>query len=160
MLTGERRSVRVRAMDAVEALGLHRQQFHDYLLEHPHAAIDVLTALGHRLYTTDRLLRQSAVPNVNKVSDETLTVGQRVADGFAATIGSWRFIIVQSIILVIWMAANVILSYTVEDYAWDKYPFILLNLALSFQAAYAGPIIMMSQNRSADKDRLAAEIDH
>src|SRR5262245_45678296 len=73
MLTGEKRSVRVRAVDAVETLGLHRKEFHNYLRTHPEASIDVLTALGRRLYTTDRLLRQSVVPNVNVVSDEKLT---------------------------------------------------------------------------------------
>ena len=70
--------------------------------------------------------------------------------------GSWPFIIVQSIILAIWISLNVI-GY-IEH--WDPYPFILLNLALSFQAAYAAPIIMMSQNRQAAKDRLMAEQDY
>jgi len=72
-----------------------------------------------------------------------LTVGQRIADTVAANMGSWRFIIVQSIILIIWIILNV----TAYVYQWDPYPFILLNLALSFQAAYAAPFIMMSQNR-------------
>ena len=70
--------------------------------------------------------------------------------------GSWPFIIVQSIILAIWISLNVI-GYMNH---WDPYPFILLNLALSFQAAYAAPIIMMSQNRQAAKDRLMAEQDY
>ena len=104
----------------------------------------------------DNLLRQSVSANPNEVMDERITVGQRVADGFAALIGSWRFIIVQSCILAIWIVLNLVAW--VEH--WDPYPFILLNLALSFQAAYAGPIIMMSQNRQSAKDRLVAEIDH
>jgi uncharacterized membrane protein len=85
-----------------------------------------------------------------------LTVGQRVADIVAASMGSWNFIIIQSIILLIWIALNV--TAFVEQ--WDPYPFILLNLALSFQAAYAAPFIMMSQNRQQDIDRQAAEHDH
>jgi uncharacterized membrane protein len=72
-----------------------------------------------------------------------LTVGQRIADTVAANMGSWRFIIIQSGILVIWIILNV----TAYVQQWDPYPFILLNLALSFQAAYAAPFIMMSQNR-------------
>ena len=81
------------------------------------------------------------------------TLGQRVADGFAKSIGSWSFIIIQTVILTGWMIANVIHVIT----PWDPYPFILLNLALSFQAAYASPIIMMSQNRQA---QLADERNH
>ena len=84
-----------------------------------------------------------------------LTVGQRVADRVAAVMGSWKFIIIQSVILTIWVILNVVAWIRV----WDPYPFILLNLALSFQAAYAAPIIMMSQNRQQDIDRKAAEID-
>lgn len=94
--------------------------------------------------------------NVNQVAMEALTPGQRVADSLAIVMGSWTFIIVQSIILAIWIAVNVVAWIR----HWDPYPFILLNLALSFQAAYAAPIIMMSQNRLAAKDRLAAEQDY
>ena len=85
-----------------------------------------------------------------------LTVGQKIADDVAATMGSWKFIIIQSIILLVW----IILNITAYVQQWDPYPFILLNLALSFQAAYAAPFIMMSQNRQQDIDRKAAEHDY
>jgi len=85
-----------------------------------------------------------------------LTLGQRIADAVAAVIGSWSFIIVQSAILFVWITANLVGAMT----GWDPYPFILLNLALSFQAAYAAPVIMMSQNRQQDIDRKAAENDY
>jgi uncharacterized membrane protein len=85
-----------------------------------------------------------------------LTTGQRIADQVAATMGSWKFIIIQSIILLVWIILNV----TAFMEQWDPYPFILLNLALSFQAAYAAPFIMMSQNRQQDIDRQSAEHDH
>jgi uncharacterized membrane protein len=85
-----------------------------------------------------------------------ITSGQRIADIVAASMGSWTFIIIQSVILLIWIILNV--TAFVEQ--WDPYPFILLNLALSFQAAYAAPFIMMSQNRQQDIDRKAAEHDH
>ena len=85
-----------------------------------------------------------------------LTPGQRIADIVASTMGSWRFIIIQSTILMAWLALNV----TAWLNHWDPYPFILLNLALSFQAAYAAPFIMMAQNRQQDIDRQAAETDH
>ena len=85
-----------------------------------------------------------------------LTPGQRIADAVAIVMGSWSFIIVQSVILFVWITANLIGAMR----GWDPYPFILLNLALSFQAAYAAPVIMMSQNRQQDIDRRAAENDY
>jgi uncharacterized membrane protein len=96
------------------------------------------------------------VKNVNVAVRESMTFGERASDAFASTMGSWRFIIIQSILLGIW----VILNLTAYIEHWDPYPFILLNLALSLEAAYAAPIIMMSQNRQAEKDRLAAEEDY
>jgi uncharacterized membrane protein len=95
------------------------------------------------------------IHNVNTLEDEHLTLGDRIADWFAGVVGSWRFIIIQSIILAAWIFLNVV--GWVQH--WDPYPFILLNLALSFQAAYTAPIIMMSQNRESMKDRLRAEED-
>jgi uncharacterized membrane protein len=86
----------------------------------------------------------------------SLTVGQRIADQVAATMGSWKFIIIQTTILFFWIVLNV----TAYVQRWDPYPFILLNLALSFQAAYAAPFIMMSQNRQQDIDRKEAENDY
>lgn len=98
--------------------------------------------------------RHPHVRNVNEI--QPLTLGQRVADQFANIMGSWSFIIIQTILLALWVMINVF-AYV---WRWDPYPFILLNLALSFQAAYAAPIIMMSQNRQTAKDRLAAENDY
>jgi len=89
------------------------------------------------------------------------TRGERVADGVAATVGSWPFIIVQSILLGLWILGNALI---IRDWLggkpFDPYPFILLNLVLSFQAAYTGPVVMMSQNRQAAKDRDEAEHDY
>ncbi len=85
-----------------------------------------------------------------------LTLGQKVADQVAAAMGSWPFIIIQSAILALWIALNI----TAFIRHWDPYPFILLNLALSFQAAYAAPFIMMSQNRQQQIDRKEAENDY
>jgi uncharacterized membrane protein len=104
--------------------------------------------------------------NINQLHDESMTLGQKVADGVAHNMGSWRFILIQSTLLLMWITANIAFAahelslFGLNFKAWDIYPFILLNLALSFQAAYAAPFIMMSQNRQADKDRLAAEHDY
>ncbi len=156
MLTGEPRSADVRTVDDVTTLALERDEFFDFLQKHPPAAIDVLTVLGKRLHRVDSLLRQTVSRNVNELAEEQLTLGQRIADFVAATMGSWRFIIFQSTVLIVWIMLNV----TAWIRHWDPYPFILLNLALSFQAAYAAPFIMMSQNRQAAKDRLANDVDH
>jgi uncharacterized membrane protein len=94
--------------------------------------------------------------NINEAAAQSMTFGERASDAFAETMGSWKFIIIQSGVLAIW----VILNITAYIEHWDPYPFILLNLALSLEAAYAAPIIMMSQNRQAEKDRLAAEQDY
>ncbi len=84
-----------------------------------------------------------------------LTIGQQLADSTARLIGSWPFIIWQSVAVAIWVVLNAI----AWSYRWDPYPFILLNLAFSVQAAYAAPIIMMAQNRQSDRDRVQADQD-
>lgn len=109
----------------------------------------------HRLLAELRLLRRG-LRGRGKTDASQLTAGQKIADTVAATMGSWRFIIIQSIILLVW----IILNITAYVKQWDPYPFILLNLALSFQAAYAAPFIMMSQNRQQDIDRKQAENDY
>lgn len=105
------------------------------------------------------------VQNVNAVYEEKMSSGQRVADRVAAVVGSWPFIILQSVLLLLWMAVNAYLAVMAAKHpgflkAWDPYPFILLNLMLSFQAAYTGPVVMMSQNRQSEKDRLMAQHDY
>ena len=119
-------------------------------------------SLGHTLHT----LHEGELALLHKLREarraraihtpEEPSMGDRIADGVAATMGSWPFIIVQSLLLILWMTLNI--TAWIEH--WDPYPFILLNLALSFQAAYAAPFIMMSQNRQADIDRMAAKRDY
>jgi uncharacterized membrane protein len=94
--------------------------------------------------------------NINELMAEHLTVGQRAADAVARLVGSWRFIIIQSCFLGAWLVVNGV-GWIL---AWDPYPFILLNLVLSFQAAFTAPIIMMSQNRQEARDRVDAEQDY
>jgi uncharacterized membrane protein len=95
------------------------------------------------------------VAEMRRASESNRTFGERMADAVAATVGSWPFIIGQSVLLVAWMILNLVGWF----YRWDPYPFILLNLVLSFQAAYASPIIMMSQNRQARLDARRAHLD-
>lgn len=122
---------------------------------HPgHTKLDSLRDLEQHIVAAIQYKRPAR--DVNKLHEESLTLGQRIADTVAATIGGWPFIIAQSILLACWIALNVT---ELLWRAWDPYPFILLNLTLSFQAAYAAPFIMMSQNRQASKDRLQADLD-
>ncbi len=122
--------------------------------EHGQADIEGLRALELRV--TAAIARKRPGRDANQLHDDSLTFGQQLADDVAALVGSWRFMIVQSLLLAAWIALNVT---EVLWRPWDPYPFILLNLMLSFQAAYSSPIIMMSQNRQAAKDRLQAELD-
>ena len=131
---------------------------------HDRTARHLLDRAAHSLEGSERLAIRVMrsrhgghhLRNLNDIEDESLTPGERIADKVAQVIGSWTFIIIQTVILLSWIALNAIGWIR----HWDPYPFILLNLALSFQAAYSAPIIMMSQNRQAAKDRLAAEHDY
>lgn len=100
-----------------------------------------------------RLRARNPAKNPPKSSSE---LGARLADKVAEVVGSWQFVITQSLMLFLWIAFN---SNAYIQH-WDGYPFILLNLMLSFQAAYTAPIIMMSQNRQAAIDRAEAKHDH
>ena len=123
-----------------------------------------LTALGHQILESEEQLlnrirmlrRKRRGESEGSAVVPVPTAGQRIADTVAATMGSWNFIIIQSVILIVWIVLNLVAFIQ----HWDPYPFILLNLALSFQAAYAAPFIMMSQNRQQDIDRQAAENDY
>lgn len=95
------------------------------------------------------------VQDVNEILEEQATVGERAADWVVTTVGSWRFIIGQSILIAIWLVLNVVAWF----HHWDPYPFILMNLVLSMQAALTAPVIMMSQNRQSTRDRLEARND-
>ncbi len=96
------------------------------------------------------------VQNVNDLLEGQSTLGHRIADWLVIAIGSWRFIIGQSTLLALWVVLNVV-AYARH---WDPYPFILMNLFLSLQAAYTAPVIMMSQNRQNQRDRLEAHNDY
>jgi CRP/FNR family cyclic AMP-dependent transcriptional regulator len=151
---------------AVVDTHLHRlssDRFQKFLIAHPECAIDVICEIGARLRQTNQLVTQRASRNINEVMAEQYTVGQRVADRVATFGGSWTFIFIFGGILLTWMVTNSLLLAHLgsgENGAqWDPYPYILLNLMLSTLAALQAPVIMMSQNRAAEKDRLAAEQD-
>jgi len=159
---GERSS----SATALTDIHLHRlssDDFQQFLTDHPDAAIDVICEIAQRMRQTNLLVTQRASRNINVEMEEKLTIGQRIADRVASFGGSWTFIIIYVSFLVAWMAFNtfVLIHYGHGENGaqFDPYPYILLNLMLSMTAALQAPIIMMSQNRAAEKDRLAAEQD-
>jgi uncharacterized membrane protein len=157
MLTGEPRSARVKALSEVEVLALDRTEFFNFLQQYPHAAIDVLTVLGQRLHRTDTLLRQSVSRNVNELVEEQLTLGQRIADAIAEFSGSMPFLIGNLVWFGIWILWNQTWFPGVD---FDPFPFGLLTMIVSLEAIFLSIFVLISQNRQAAKDRLAAEIDH
>ena len=159
---GERSS----SATAITDTHLHKlssDAFQQFLIAHPDASIDVICEIAQRMRQTNLLVSKRAARNINIEMDENTTIGQRIADKVAEFGGSWTFIIIYVAFLVAWMGAN---TFALAYYGhgengdqFDPYPYILLNLMLSMTAALQAPIIMMSQNRAATKDRLAAEQD-
>ncbi len=160
------RGERSTSATAIVDTHLHRlssDDFQQFLMEHPDVAIDVICEIGTRMRQTNMLVSQRVSRNINKEMEEKSTIGQRIADKVASFGGSWTFIFIYCTALLLWMALN---TFVLAHYGQDKdgaefdpYPYILLNLMLSMTAALQAPVIMMSQNRAAYKDRMAAEQD-
>ena len=157
LLDGGARTATVVAVEDTEVLTLDREHLLRFITQHPHAALDLLTVMGRRLRNTDELLRTHVSRNVNEEEEDRLTFGERIADRVAVFGGSWTFILTFGAILLSWMSLN---AYLLAAHPFDPYPFILLNLVLSALAALQAPVIMMSQNRQATKDRLKADLDY
>ena len=143
------------AVEAVECLAVDRHDIEHLLKAKPLAGMDMLAVLGKQYHGSQKLVRIRSMRNPNEVIEESLTVGDRVADAVARFGGSWTFITTCFVALSIYTVINVWLGTR----AWDPYPFILLNLFLSMLAAIQAPIIMMSQNRQDSKDRVRGELD-
>jgi uncharacterized membrane protein len=122
----------------------------------PHAGMDLLAVLSHQIHSAQELIRSRAMRNANELIEEQATWPEQVADAVARFGGSWIFIVLFGLVLVVYTTVNVVLG----KQAWDPYPFILLNLFLSMLAAIQAPVIMMSQNRQDQRDRLRSELDY
>ncbi len=122
----------------------------------PHAGMDMLAVLGRQFHASQQLVQIRANRHPNEMIEEETTFGDRIADVVAHFGGSWTFIILFGVVLVVYTATNSRLAAA----AWDPYPFILLNLFLSMLAAIQAPVILMSQNRQDTKDRLRGELDY
>jgi uncharacterized membrane protein len=156
-LDGGHRTATAFAREDTQALTMNRDRLLGFIDRHPHAAIDLLTVVGRRLRATDELLRTRVARNVNIEQEERMTLGERVADRVASFGGSWTFIMIFGAIMLVWVILN---TATLFRHHFDPYPYILLNLFLSMIAAIQAPVIMMSQNRQASKDRLQADQDY
>lgn len=144
------------AMDHCECVEVDRHDISVLLQRKPQAGMDLLAVLGRQFHAAQQLVRVRARRNPNEVIEEQTTLGDHVADSVAHFGGSWTFIITFLLILVLYASINVVMGKS----AWDPYPFILLNLFLSMLAAVQAPVIMMSQNRQDQKDRVRSELDY
>ena len=157
------RSTNATAITDTELHRLSSDDFQNFLLRHPDAAIDVICEIGARMRQTNSLVTNRVTRNVNLEMEEKATIGARIADKVASFGGSWTFIFIYCGFLLAWIIINTFFLYRYgsgpDGAQFDPYPYILLNLMLSMTAALQAPIIMMSQNRAAEKDRLAAEQD-
>ncbi len=155
LFDGAPRSATARAATDCVLLALDREDFAAFLMKSPGAALRIMSEMSERMRQTNELMARQVSRNVVEEAEEQITIGQKVADRVAAFGGSWPFIILFASLMALWMVLNSLLGNP-----FDPFPFILLNLMLSTLAALQAPIIMMSQNRQAAKDKLLAENDY
>ena len=157
LLLGQPRSADAVVAEDSRLAVLSRQHFLSFVQSSPKIALEMLTALANRLRHTDELLRRSATRNVNVEEAAQLTLADRAADIIAEFGGSWKFIIAAVLFFNIWVLIN---SFLLENKGFDAYPYLLLSCVINMLAVLQAPIILMSQNRQAHKDRLRSEIDY
>jgi len=157
MLDGHGRSANATAIEDARLAKLTRDDFLTFMQSDSRVTLELLTALTQRLRRTDELLRHRVSRNVNQEQEARLTMADRAADKLAEFGGSWKFITAFMSFLTFWVIVN---GWVIFNRVWDPYPFLLLSTALNMLAALQAPIIMMSQNRQAEKDRLRANLDY
>jgi len=157
LLGGQQRSADAVVAEDSRLAVLLREHFLSFMRSSPDVALEMLTALANRLRHTDELLRHSATRNVNVEEAATLTFADRAADIIASFGGSWKFIISAVISLNAWVLLN---TWLLMDRGFDPYPYLFLCVVLNMLQALQAPIIMMSQNRQAHKDRIRSDLDY
>src|SRR5438094_7710384 len=157
LLDGQRRSADARVAEDARLAVLSRAHFLSFMRSNPNVALEMLTALANRLRRTDELLRHSVTRNVNVEEAAQLTLADRAADLIATFGGSWKFIISAVLFFNAWVVINTLL---LANHGFDAYPYLLLSTMINMLAVLQAPIILMSQNRQAHKDRLRSEIDY
>jgi uncharacterized membrane protein len=154
---GKRRSADAVVAEDARLAVLSREHFLSFVRSSPNVALELLSALANRLRHTDELLRHSVTRNVNVEEAARLTLADRAADFIAGFGGSWKFIIAAVLFFNVWVLIN---SLLLTNSSFDPYPYLLLSTVINMLAILQAPIILMSQNRQAYKDRLRAEIDY
>jgi uncharacterized membrane protein len=144
------------ATEETTCVEVSRDDIAALLKQKPMAGMDMLTVVSRQFHASQHLVRIRASRNSNDVIEEEMSFGDRIADAVARFGGSWTFIILFAVVLMVYSGTNIVL----KGRAWDPYPFILLNLFLSMLAAIQAPVIMMSQNRQDTKDRVRGELDY
>jgi uncharacterized membrane protein len=157
LLDGKPRSADATVIESARLAILSRENFLGFVRSNPDVALKMLSAITHRLRRTDELLRQRVSRNVNEEEDARLTMGDRLANRIAGFGGSWMFIALLAIVLIVWIWMN---SWWIAYREIDPYPYQLFGLILGVIAGVQAPIIMMSQNRQGEKDRLRADLDY
>ena len=157
LLDGKPRSADTTVIEDAFFAVLSRDNFLKFVRANPDVALRMLSAITHRLRKTDEMLRHRVSRNVNEEQDARLTVGDRVANRIAGFGGSWMFIALLAVTLILWIAVN---TYLIPQTEVDPYPYQLFGLVLGVLAGVQAPIIMMSQNRQGEKDRLRADLDY
>ena len=157
LLDGQRRSANAVVAEEARLAVLSREHFLSFMRRNPNVALEMLTALANRLRHTDELLRHSVTRNVNVEEAAQRTLADRAADIIAEFGGSWKFIISAVFFFNLWILTN---SWLLADRPFDVYPYLLLSTVVNMLAILQAPIILMSQNRQAHKDRLRSEIDY
>jgi uncharacterized membrane protein len=156
IIDGRQRSADAKVIEDARLAILSRDSFLSFVRTNPDVALEMLSALTDRLRRTDELLRSRVSRNVNEEQEARLTVADRAADLIAEFGGSWKFIIVSIALIIIWIIFNTFILIR----GFDPAPFAMLNLVLAVIAGMQAPIIMMSQNRQGEKDRLRADLDY
>jgi CRP/FNR family transcriptional regulator, cyclic AMP receptor protein len=159
LLEGKPRSADARVAEDARLAVLSREHFLSFTRSNPNVLLEMLTALANRLRQTDELLRHTATRNVNVEEAARFTLADRASDLIAEFGGSWKFIIAAVVFVNVWVWINMWLAW-MGKINFDPYPFLLLSTAINVLSVLQAPIILMSQNRQANKDRLRAEIDY
>lgn len=155
LLDGGARTASVRTTSDAEMLVLKRDAFFSFLKQYPDAAIDVLITIGKRHRETLEKLR--GVANPNQVIEQKATRWERIADTIAAVSASQMFVLFHVCWFGIWVGLNLILG---QARGFDPFPFGLLTLIVSLEAIFLSIFVLVSANRSGDKDRIRADVDH
>ena len=158
LLDAGSRSASTFALTEVEALRMDRGDLEDFLRVQPHAALDLLQAMGKRLRQTVELLRHTASRNVNREEAESRTWVQQAADWIAAFSGSIPFLMIHVVVFAVWLTVNSIRIPGITQF--DPYPFGFLTLAVSLEAIFLSVFVLLSQNRQAAKDRIRSDVEY